>query len=231
MRLFGPRPLPQTSYGYRPPTEATACGWVCASLDCRSSGREPVRQWPKACEECGGPADPQFSPPWEHDAEGTELRWLLAEHPEHGGAFYHDQWEVWQFKDAMRRHDPALVAQARARARAYAADRLASTWWGPGSVYFHFVWVALEAGDLNGAADDISYWLSISSSEDVENSNGRRTNCRQVIDMVRRFLAAPGGSSHPRAPEIRRSCLKLAEETYPILNREQQNAVVQLARW
>jgi hypothetical protein len=230
MGLFGPKPLPPTSYGYRPPPEATAHGWTCTNWDCGRSEHEPVRRWPKACTACGGPADPLFDQPWEHDAEGVELQWLLAEHPERGGGFYQDRWEIWQFKDAVRRADSAWVAQARARARTYAVGRRADKWWGPGSVFFHLVWVGLEVGDLDGAADDLTYWLSISNSEDVENDNTNRTNCRQVIEMAGRLLAAPGGASHPRAPEVRQCCLKLAEGAFPILTRDQQNAVLQMAR-
>jgi hypothetical protein len=230
MGLFGPQPLPPTSYGYRPPPDATAHGWKCTNWDCGTSEHEPVRRWPKACATCGSPADPLFDQPWEHDAEGTELQWLLAEHPERGGGFYQDQWEVWQFKDAVLRADSSGVAQARARARTYSAARMADKWWWPGNIFFHFVWVGLEAGDLNGVAADLMYWLSISSSEDVENDNSNRTNCRQVIDMAGRLLMAPGGASHPQAREIRQGCVELAEGAFPILSRDQQNAVIQMTR-
>jgi len=230
MALFGAKPLPGTSYGYQPAQGATAHGWVCSNLDCGTAEHEPVRRWPKACSQCGSPTDPLFDEPWKHDAEGIELQWLIRTHPERGGGFHHDQWEVWQFKDAARRGDHAALASARARARTYAAERAKDTWWGPNSIFFYFVWTGLEVGDLNGAADDLCYWISISSSDDVENDNTNRTNCRNLIDMAARFLAAPGGSSHPRAPEIRHGCVKLAEGAFQVLNRDQQNAVTLMAR-
>lgn len=230
MGLFGPKPLPTASYGYRPPLGATAHGWKCTNWDCCVSEHELVKRWPKACNTCGSPVDPLFDQPWEHDAEGVELQWFLRDHPERGGGFYEDQWEVWQYRDAALRGDTAGVVAARARVRTYAAKRMADNWWGPGGVFFHFVWIGLEVGDLNGAADDLTYWLSLSSSEDVENDNTNRTNCRQVIDMTTRFLAAPGAASQARAPEIRQGCLKLAEGAFPVLNRDQQNAVTQMVR-
>jgi hypothetical protein len=229
--LFGPRSLPPTSYGYRPPPDATAHGWICANPECRCSRHETVRRWPRPCDVCGTAADPQLDPPWEHEAAGAELRWRLAQDPDGGGGFYQDQWEVWQFKDAIVRGDAAAISRARARARTYTANKLAtSTWWQPDGVFFYLVWAALEAGDAGGAAGDVVYWLSVSSSADAEDNNSVRTNCRQVIDMAARVLAAPGAASTAQATEIRQGCVKLAEGCYPVLNREQQTAVMQMAR-
>jgi hypothetical protein len=231
MVLFGRKPLPVTSYGYQPPPEATAKGWVCTNSDCGVSEHEPVKRWPKACNSCGSSTDPLFNQPWEHDAEGIELQWILHNDPKRGGGFHQDRWEVWQFRDAALRGDNAGMSRARVRVRSYAADRMArDSWWGPGDVFFFFVWIGLQVDDLNGAADDLCHWLSLSSSEDVENDNTNRTNCRQVIDSAARFLAAPGGGTHPRAPEIRQGCVKLAEGAYQVLNRDQQNAVTIMAR-
>ncbi len=230
MGLFGPKPLPSTSYSYDPPPGATAHGWKCTNLDCGVSDHEVVRRWPKPCMSCGSPTDPLFDQPWEHEAEGVELQWLLRNHPERGGGFYRDQWEVWQFKDALFRGDRAEAAQMRSRIRPYAAERLSQDdWWGPGSVFFHFVWFDIEARDLDGAADDLVHWLSISKTDDVENNNTNRTNSRQVIDMAIRFFDA-GGASHPRAAEIRQGCVKIGEGAFQVLNREMQVAVTQMAR-
>jgi len=174
--------------------------------------------------------DPLFDEPWSHQAEGVELQWILTNDPGRGGGFYRDQWETWQFKDATLRGDRPGMAAARARARRYVAERMADTWWSPGNVFFSFVWTALAAGDLDGAADDLVYWLSRSSSEDVENDNARRTNCRQVIDLASRFMATPGGTAHPGGVQVRQGCLKLAEGSYQILNPQQQAAVLAMAR-
>ena len=230
MGLFRSQSVPMTSYGYQPPGGATVHGWVCTNNDCSVSEHEPVKRWPKACTTCGSPADPLLDVPWKHEAEGVELQWILQNHPERGGGFYRDQWEVWQFRDAALRGDLAGIVEARRHVRAYVSERSTDKWWGPGSVFFHFVWVGIEVSDLDGAADDLCYWLSISSSDDVENNNTNRTNCRQVIDMSARFLAALGGRGHPRVPEISKGCLSLAEGAYQVLNREQQNTIAQMAR-
>jgi hypothetical protein len=230
MGLFRSQAIPVTSYGYQPPPGATAHGWACTNNDCGVSEHEPVKRWPKGCAKCGSPTDPLLDEPWKHEAYGIELQWLIRNHPERGGGFYQDEWEVWQFQDAARRGDLAGMAETRHRVRTYAAERMSNKWWGPGSVFFKLVWVGLEVSDLDGAADDLCYWLSISSSEDVENDNTNRTNCRQVIDMSARFLAMPGGQEHARALEIRKGCVHLAEGAFQVLNRDQQDAIVKMAR-
>lgn len=158
MGLFGPKQLPTTSYGYRPPSNAVAKGWVCTNADCGSSEHEYVRRWPKACTKCGANTDPLFELPWEHDAEGVQLRWILQNDPQRGGGFYRDRWAAWQFKDAALRGDGTAMANARAEARSYVTQRMAAaSWWGPGNVYFDLVWIALEVHDLgcgaSGATD------------------------------------------------------------------------------
>lgn len=229
MPLFKPKSLPSTSYGYLPPPGATAHGWKCTSFDCGCSDHEMVRRWPKPCPQCGSPTDPLFDQPWEHDADGVELQWLIRNHPERGGGFYEQQWQIWQFKDAVLRGDHGAAAQARSQARTYATERMASdTWWGPGGIFFPLIWEELNF-DLDWAAEDLLCWLNASSTDDVENNNTNRTNSRQVIDITSRFLAA-GGVSHPRTPEIRSGCLRIAEDAYQILNRDQQEIVAQLAR-
>ncbi len=229
MPLFGPKSIPATSYGYQPPLGATTVGWACLSHDCGVSEHEPVKRWPKTCPKCGSPTDPLFSPRWKHDAWGIELQHKIRNKVE-GLGFYEDQWEAWQFEDAVLRGDREGMARARASARAYAQKRLsAESWWFPGSVFFHFTWTAIKAGDLDGAAEDLVYWISVSSVEDVENDNSSRTNSRQVIDQADEFLQA-GGASHPKAAEIKRGALKIAEAAWTILNNPQQDAVKRMTR-
>lgn len=227
MGLFGPKPLPTTSYGYQPPTSATVHGWVCSNWGCGRSEHEPVRRWPKVCTECGSQADPLFDQPWEHDATGAEYQHKIRT----GRQGYDLLWLGWQLKDALLHCDAPRVAAVRAESKAFAASRLEYGVWGGAGYLFHsFVWDSLEAGDLNGAADDLAYWVSISTAKNAETDNTNRTNCRQVIDMASRFLNAPGGSAHPLAGHIRQGCLKLAEGAWPILNPQLQGAVTQMAR-
>lgn len=230
MPLFKHKSLPPTSYGYVPPTEATAQGWKCTKLDCGFSDLQPVQRWPKQCPQCGSATDPIFDQPWEHDAYGVELQWLMRIHSERGGGLYEDQWQIWQIKDALLRGDRNRAAAARVAARERTTQRLTSeSWWGPHRIFFEVVWYDLEAGDLDWAADDLIFWFSVSSTEDVENNNTNRTNSRSIIDMTTKFIAA-AGMTHPRTPEIRAVCLKIAEDAYPILNRDQQETVTRIAR-
>ncbi|MGY1802960.1 hypothetical protein ACI78T_06740 [Blastococcus sp. SYSU D00922] len=222
--------LPRTSYGYLPPPGATAHGWICPDQDCGIGEHEPVRRWPKACPSCGTAADPQLDPPWKHDAEGVELQWILRNDPGRGGGYHQDQWLVWQFRDAVLRRDPAAVSEARARVRTAIEAGTYARFSGPGSILFHLVWIGLENGDPDGVADDLCFWLAHSAGEDAETDNGVRTNVRQVIDLAARFVGARDGAAHPRAPEIRRGCLRLAEGAFSVLNRDQQQAVTQMTR-
>ena len=223
--------LPVTSYGYAPPAEATQHGWACTHTDvCGRSEHEFVQGWPKACPGCASPTDPLFDEPWSHDAAGIEVQHILRDDPEAGGGFHGDRWPVWQLKDALRSGNEQAVAPARLAAKGRADARQVEAWWGPGSVYFGVVWTELEFNRLDLAAVDLLEWLGRSSSDNAEADNTNRTNCRQVIGTAAKFLAAPGGSSHPQAPELRRRCLELATGCYPILNSEQQTAVTAMAR-
>lgn len=230
MAFFKTRSIPPTSYGYRPPPGATAHGWTCTNTDCSISEHEPVRHWPHSCARCGSATDPLFDQPWKHQAEGVELEWLIRNHPERGGGFYEDQWQIWQFKDALLRGDREHAGQCRASARAHAVKRIATdTWWAPGDIFFHLVWHDLEIPDFDWAADDLIFWLGVSSVEDVESNNTNRTNSRQVIDMSAKFIAA-GGSSHYRMSEVKAGCLKVAEGAFQVLGRDLQKMVTHLAR-
>ena len=189
-----------------------------------------MRRWPHQCNRCGSVTDPLFDQPWEHEADGVELQWLIQNHPDRGGGFHQDRWQIWQFKEALARGNRQAATEARASSRAYALARMQdNAWWGPGDIFFQLVWLELDARDLDWAADDLLFWFSVSSTDDVENNNTNRTNSRQVIDLTARFIAA-GGASHPRASEVKAACLKVAEGAFQILNREQQATVAQLAR-
>jgi hypothetical protein len=240
MGLFGPKPFPTTSYGYTPPSAATAHGWVCANWDCRASvhkndvgvsSREIAKKWPLACAQCGSTADPLFDEPWKHEAEGLELQWILRTRPGETGGFYEGRWMEWQLKDAYLRSDRAAASRLHgeilARIRANQQSNPESQ---PGSSLFIPIGEAIAAADLDNAADYFAFWFAVSQTDDVENHNGNRTNSRQVVDLASRFLGAPGGGTHPRAAEVRRGCLRIAEGAYQVLLPHQQAAVQQMAR-
>lgn len=230
MPLFRPRQLPATSYGYQPPPGATARGWHCLNMEnCGAVGDDVPRHWPFPCPQCGGPTDPALPEPWQHEARGVEIQYLLAHNVQDGG-FTQVQWPLWRFKEALRTGDKEAAAQARADFRALAEQRWNDEGWLPNTGYVMLVWYALEAGDLASAADDLVHWFDVSSSEDVENDNGRRTNCRQIIDSALRFLDSADGASHPQAEVIRQKCLGLAAGAYPVLSAELQTGVTRLSR-
>lgn len=230
MPIFKPKQLPRASYGYQAPLGATAHGWCCTNYDCSTSDHEVVRRWPFPCRLCGSLTDPLFDEPWAHEARGVELDWLQRNVPERGGGFYQDAWIVWSYTDAVLRGNGDDAHQARVRARRHASERTAEAWWSPGSVFYPMVLDELNHGDLDAAGDDLSYWLSISTSVDVETDNSHRTNCRQVIDMAIRFLSAEGVTHHRTSDRIRSGCLRLAEGAFPVLSRELQAGVTRLAR-
>lgn len=228
--FFKPRQLPRTSYGYQPPPGAVARGWRCVTWDCGAMGDEVPRRWPFPCSQCGGPTDPALLEPWQHEARGVEIPHLLAQGVDDGG-FTEMEWPLWQFKEALRVGDAAAARSARADVRALdEAERNRYGGWISGRGYFTLVFLALQAGDLDSAADDLVHWLGVSSAEDVEHHNGNRTNCRQAIDSALSFLAVPGAESHPQAGAIRSAALALAEGAYPVLGADAQQAIVRMAR-
>lgn len=231
MALFGPKPLPFTSYGYQPPRGATARGWVCTNPDCGAGEPEPVPRWPFRCRRCGWPADPQFDEPWAHEARGAELEWEITNFPGTRGEVARIQLLNWNLKDALRHRDAPAAAAARAAIRAHAdAERREQPSWNPVFLFTAAVWDGLAAGDLDGAASDLCAWLDMSTGEGADDNNAIRHNARNLIDAAAKFLASPGGAAHPRAVEVRKGCLRIAEGAYRILNAGQQAAITAMAR-
>lgn len=229
MPLLGRRQLPATSYGYLPPPEAVARGWHCASRDCGAVGDEIPRRWPYPCRRCGGPTDPALPEPWQHAARGVEIQHLLAHGVEDGG-FTQMEWPLWQYAEASRVGDAAAARRARADVRALDDARRAEHGRPTHYGWCKLVWHELDAGDLDGAGEDLVHWLGVSSAEDVEHDNDRRTNCRQAIAGALRFLDAAGPRGHPLVEPVRTACLALATGAYPVLGLDVQQAIARLAR-
>jgi len=118
--------------------------------------------------------------PWARDARGVELQYLLARDAD-GREFNEVQWAIWSYKDAVTRADEDAAERARAELRALDGVRSHDSWLNPEDQYFQLVWSELEFRNIDHAADDLVYWLSVSSADDVENNKSNRTNCRQVI--------------------------------------------------
>jgi hypothetical protein len=239
-RLMGwfisrPRSFPMTSYGYIPPPNATAHGWVCVDQNCRASvhmaergwtERDVLRRWSQVCAQCGSAADPNFDAPWDHHAEGVELQWSLRNLPDEYGITAR-RWLEWQLTDAYHAGD---VARARRHQQELLNAARLKTDVSPGYELYRGVWEAVGAGDLDSAAMLLTYWISASDTTDVETNNSNRTNARQLMDLASRFLTLPGAISHPSAVVIREGCLTIAQHAFPILMPDQQNFVTRLAQ-
>jgi hypothetical protein len=233
MPFIRPAPLPPTSYGYRPPRAATASGWTCTNRNgCGQSDNRRVRRWPARCPSCGWPADPLFDPPWEHDALGVDLKWQI-EHDtnEYDLQIARERLIAWLLNDARLRGDAAGVAAARTALHRYVAQQVKEgNWWNPSFTLAQAVHEGIDAGDFDGTAQDLCFWLGISTGENAAKENDIRANARSAISSGAAFLGAPAGVASRHAPEIRAGCLRIAEGAFPELNRELQAAIMQMAR-
>jgi hypothetical protein len=202
------RPLPRTSYGYQPPPQATAHGWRCANQNCGAA----VRRWPRRCRLCGWSADPEFDEPWAHVALGVELSWRIRHFPRSGGGIPEERLIEWHLKDALLRRNGPAAAAAREAMRAYIRSRQAEdSWWNPCLLLGLAVFDAIDLGDLDGAADDLCFWLEVFVDDrTADGLPSSLASAKSVMNAGVAFLAAPGGEEHPRADEIRKGCLRVA---------------------
>jgi hypothetical protein len=232
MALFGVKPLPPTSYGYQPPRGATTKGWRCVNEECGVSELGRVARWPFRCLQCGWAADPTFDPPWEHEALGVELAWQVGHDASDAGRrLAGERLLAWRLKDALLlRGDARAAADARAELRSYVSRQVRQGgWWSPGFTLLPAVQDGLDAGDLDGAAEDLCFWLDLSTGEGAADDNEIRTNARSVISSGAVFLDAPGAAAHPRARDVRVGCLRVAEGVFTELTAAQQNAITRMA--
>ena len=233
MALFGPKPLPLTSYGYAPPRGAAVKGWACTNREnCGTGDDYPPARWPVRCPQCGWPCDPTFNEPWAHEAKGIELNWQVCNDPnEYSREIAAQQLLAWRLKDALRRRNPAEAAAARAATRDYVQRRVSGGgYFNPGFTLFDAVWDGIEAVDMDGAADDLCFWGNLPAREGASNDSDVRSNASQLISLASKFFAAPGGSAHPRAAEIRQGALRVVAPCYSDLSRDIQDKVNELSR-
>ncbi|HET9080765.1 MAG TPA: hypothetical protein VFO01_09650 [Trebonia sp.] len=170
-----------------------------------------VRHWLRRCRLCGWPADPEFDQPWAHEALGAELGWRVRHLPGRGASLPQERLVEWRLKDALLRQDRPSAAIAREAMHGYIRSRQAAdSWWNPSFLLALAVFDALEFGDLDGAAGDLCYWLSVIADERPEEHRAALANGESVMNAGVAFLAAPGGEDHPRAVEIRKGCLRVA---------------------
>lgn len=233
MALFGPKPLPLTSYGYTPPRGATAKGWRCTNRqDCGTGDDVPPTRWPVRCPQCGWPCDPTFDEPWAHEAKGVELNWQIRnDSDEYGRKFAAEQLLSWRLKDALLRRDAAEASTARSALHDYVRQQVSQGgYFNPGFTLFDAVWAGIGAEDLDGAADDLCFWANLPTREDSASDSEIRSNASQLISLTSRFFAVPGAAAHPRAAQIRQGCLRVAASCYSDLGRNIQGQVDELSR-
>lgn len=200
------RPLLRTSYEYQAPPQATIRGWRCANYDCGAT----VRRWLRRCRLCGWPADPAFDEPWAHEALGAELSWRVRHFPQSGTGLPQERLIEWRLKDALLRRDWPSAATARQAMHDYIRSReAADSRWDPGFLLGLAVFDAIGLGDLDGAAGDLCYWLSVFADERPAGSHAALADAKSVMNAGVAFLAAPGGEDHLRAAEIRKGCLRV----------------------
>jgi hypothetical protein len=225
MPLFGSKSLPGTSYGYTPPSGATAHGWCCSNPDCGFAEHEVVRRWPKRCTKCNSIADPLFDEPWEHEARGVELQHKLSRDP---SRHHQEEWMVWQHREALRCGDTGRAAVMLDETRVYAESQiLEGGWWRPKDIFHGLVWNSLEAGSLEGAANGLVHWWDLSDSDGLETNHASRINIQTLVDSTMEFMEA-GGASHPLSAEVVRRAGALSPEALPYLSSFQQSV---LTRW
>jgi hypothetical protein len=151
-----------------------------------------------------------FDEPWAHEALGAELSWLATVGPGREAAVARDRLFAWRVRDALVRRDYPAATGARRVMHDYADHRRAEdSRWSPAPMLGFAVSGALGLGDLDGAADDLFFWLEM-SGEDTAGGSCAFGNTTSVLKAAVSFLAAPGGSAHPLAEEIRRGCLRVA---------------------
>lgn len=220
------------SFGYQPPPGAVATGWDCPADGCHAGNEDIVpRRWPFPCPECGTSTNPRLPEPWRHDARGFELRYLLAHAGDDAEHSNTGQLCLWRFEDALRNHDATAAAQVRAEFKALDAQHSSDEWWARTIGYYTFISRALDAGDLDNAADNLMHWFGVSSCEGVEEDGGLRyNNCCRVIESGIRFLDTPGAECHVHAAAIRQRCLDFASSAYEVLPRYLQGDVMRVSR-
>lgn len=184
------------------------------------------------CPGCGWPADPVFAPPWEHDALGVELKWQIGHDTnEYSLLIARERLMAWLLNDARLRGDAAGVTAARTALHRYVGRQVREgKGWHSSFILAPAVREGIDAGDFDGTAQDLCFWLSVSTGENAAEEHEVRANAQLVIRSAANFLGAPGGSASRHATEIRAGCLRIAEGAFPELSRELQAVIMRMAR-
>lgn len=213
------RQLPRTSYGYLPPPGARARGWLCPGEECgRAEWSAVPRRWPYPCPGCGTLVDPILMPPWAHPAEGRRLRHILAGKADrYTKAHAEAQFAAWLYKDAYARGDRVGATSARREFRQAAVRmRERDEPWAVSKGLFYMVWNAVDAGDVDGAAEEILAWHPTVETDDL-GENDQRTTARHFLSCCIKFLECIGSIGHPLESAVRDAMEDVAERAADVL--------------
>jgi hypothetical protein len=219
--------LPTTSYGYTPPPEATAHGWRCPGDDCCKGGDGAPRRWPMNCPHCGRQADPLFNEPWQHDARGAMLRHEIETGSTISVRVTECSLRVWEYEDALLRDDLPRADQVRAGAREYVRHRIESDpeFFTIGSVEHGVVRASLQHGLIDVAAEELEFWRSCLSLDDVETDSSLRGDCMTLLDRQADFLADSRAAGHEAAPRIRADMVTVASAARNVMAHNVQKRI------
>lgn len=77
---------------------------------------------------------------------------------------------------------------------------------------------AITHGNLDGAAAALLEWCESVVTDDVEEDNEHRTDCRQFVDRAIMFLESARGALHPRADEVFEGMARVVYEAREVMN-------------
>jgi hypothetical protein len=207
----GNKQLPETTYGYQPPPEATASGWQCNNKDCGTGDAPAPKKWPARCPLCGGLADPDFDAPWREEARGYRLQMLAKQDGDEFGIFESGIRE-WRYGQALARSDVAgAEATRRDTDRWLVHMSRQSPYFRVGSVRFMLIHHAVKYQQIDAAARELTDWFAAADvynvdysplGESSEEGNRMRSELFPLFRSAIGFLERTEGRAHPLAPAI-----------------------------
>lgn len=218
------RALPTTSYGYTPPPGARAAGWRCFRDNCHGGGSPAPQNWQASCPECGSPIDPTFEPPWRHDAEGVELEHRVRSSAD-GSERATGLLDLcgWQYEDALLKRDLPRLQAVRTRYVRLIGEHSGES--GLRTALTRTVWAAIEAADLDFAADLLQAWHSFVRTDDFEHDNESRTQARVFVSACTYFLKQRESVGHVREKAVEELLANVAERARDVINTSQTAAI------
>jgi hypothetical protein len=89
---------------------------------------------------------------------------------------------------------------------------------------------AINGGNLDIAAASLLEWCDAAVTDDVEDDNAHRTDCRQLVDRATAFLEAAGGGRHPLADEVFEGMARTVYEACDLMTADNTAGFTRLLR-